>query len=648
MSTNQISLSEVHLHLDPYQDKHTGYFYNTKGNRELLTLGKKTLRENIFNWVINPFDPSELDTLEYGSSVNSKYTLTVHGSDFLKTYLELMRRGAEKSSQLNCSNDIMLAAPDIPWTFQERIEKFLFFLDFIGLNFPLDSIRIINPTIDIYISSNTDTAALENLLQQNSSFSRVESPEGDCWLYKPYEILAAQFRLVSVYEDEFTAHHGTLIHIDDQSPEYVDIRHSYDGHGSNSYHFWSLNSQNFCDYLRDFLTFRYQMPTFSRMMQKIYNFMDPEQRGCSFFLKSLTEKASAFRNVPANDKSLFEKLIPFICLNCSSHIYEITEASSILIRKGRTATIKAVVYPRIPLKNRMLSFSCSRDGVVRVQMNNNDEGSGIAELTAVEVGETEVFFYDGLSERSFGSISIEVNDPTYCKEITWNQSPIVMPTDSCCDVGISCTPPNALDVDHLKWSTNNRKVAYADGNGTVHAGVPGTATLTVQGEDTSAQVQVTVKRRIESIETSQRCYESYVNQYIPIQCWAEPDDCFDPSINFSIENPTVAAWDNQQGQFIARSQGETNIKFYSPSNPEIFTTVNLKVSFVPEPAPPVIRTLYTLTILWILLCWTSYIPMVLFTAQVYYGIKSVEEERKNIFIVALIFTIQILIQLFIL
>ena len=609
------------------------------------------MRENIFNWGINPFDssnPSEPDTLESGSIVNSKYTLTIHGSPFLKTYIDLMRRGAQRFTQLNCCDDIMLAEPDIPWTFQERIEKFLFFLDFAGLNFPLDSIRTSSSTIDIYINAQTDTDILENLLQQDSPLSQIETPEGLCWLYNPYEILATPFRLVPVDEDNFTVPHGVLMHVDDQSPEYVDVRQSASGRSSDSYHFWSLNSQNFCTYIRDYLTFRYQMPKFSEIMQRVYNFMDPEHRGCTFFLTSLTAQAANFRNIPANDKSLFEKLIPFICLDCSSHIYEITEASSIRIRKGHKTQIKAVVYPRIPLKNRMLNFSCSREGIVQVQMNNKGENSGIAELTAVGVGETEIYFYDGLSERSFGSISVEVNDPSYCKEITWNQSPIVMPTNSWRDVGISCEPPDALDIDRLQWSSDNRKVAYADANGTVHAGNPGTAILTVQGEDTSAQVQVIVKRRIESIETDQCNYESYVNQYIPIQCWAEPEDCYDPSINFSIEHPTVAAWDNNCGKFVARSQGETDIKFYSPSNPEIFTLVRLKVSFVPEPAPPVIRTLYTLTILWFLLCWTSYLPLVLFAAQVYYGIKSVEEERKNIFIVVLIFTIQILIQLFIL
>lgn len=648
MSTNQLNLARVHLNLDPYQSRHSGFFFNTKGNREIVILGKKMLRENIFDWNINPFNPAEPATLEDGSSVNSQYNLTVHGPEFLRNYLGLMRNSAQQTAPLNCCGDIMLTEADIPWTFQERIDKFTYYLDFLGLNFPLANIRYINlGIVDIYVNNNTDISALENMLQQDSSFSQTDEPDGACWLYDPLEILAVKFRLIPVCEDEFDLHHGVMVNIDNQSQEYVDIRKCLNGRSNHTYQFWSQNSQNFCSYLRDYLTYRYQMSCFSDTMQDIYDYMDQDHRGHTFFLKALTERASQFRNIPQDD-NLYAKLIPFICLNCSSHVYEITEASSIRIRKGFKAKISAVVYPRIPLKDRLLSFSCSRNGVVAVKMNNNSEGQGIAELSALAVGETEVYFYDGISDRSFGSISVEVDDPSYCKEIVWNQASVTLPTNSSISVGITCTPADALDIPRLRWSSSNRKVAYADENGNVYAGIPGTAILTVEGEDTSGQLQVIVKPRVDAVKTDNNKYEAYVNQYIPVQCWAEPRNCYDASINLSIDDPAIVTWDNQRKQLQARSQGETSITLYAAANPEISTKIWVKVSFVPEPEPPVIRSLYTLTILWCLLCWVSYVPLIIFAAQVYFAIKSVEEDRKNILAVCLIFTIQILIQLFIL
>lgn len=647
MSTNQSHLSEVHLNLDPYQAKHSGFYFTTKGNREVITLGTKTLRENIFNWLVNPFNPGERNTLEDGSSVNSQYTLTVHGPQFMKTYLQLMRNGAQRFSQLNCIGDIQLVEADIPWDFQNRINKFLEALQLIGANFPIESIRVIDQLIDVYVNSNIDIYDLERELAGKIGFEKYGEGDAAYWVYNPFGFFGAQFRLVPVHEQDFSVCYGVLMNIDNEKSEYVDIR-TYNGELSDiSYQFWSLNQENFCSYISDYLIFRYQMPYFANILQQIYQFMNQENKGFSRLLKHLTE-AAIKNNANADKQELYDKMVSFICLGCSSHIYEITEASSITIRKGFRKSVTAVVYPRIALKNQMLHFRCSRDGVVAVKMNNGRDGEGIAELEAIGVGEVDVYFYDGVSDRSFGSVSVEVNDPSYCKGIIWNQKEVVLPTDSKLEVGIVCEPSDALDIPRLKWSTNNRKVAFADKTGTVYAQAPGTAILTVEGEDVSAQMRVIVKPRIKSVKTDQDRFEAYVNQFITLRYQVEPQNCYDNSVSLSIEDPAVVTWNRERGQFQARSQGETCVKLYATSNPEIYTTIWIKVSFVPEPPPPVIRSFYTLTILWFLLCWTSYIPMIIYALQVYFAFKAVVDERKNVFIVALIIALQILVQLYIL
>lgn len=694
MSHTPSPLSQVHLVMDAYRSRHSSYFYNIREHRSVITLGKKILNTHLFEWEVNPFDPSERDTFEHGS-INSQYELTIHGTEFEHKYLNLLRNRFryDDDFRLLCQDNVQYQPSYIPWSLEERIKKLEEYDNFLKLGIDLRKDAVLEETVEILVSSHSDLSYLERLLDESSLFKRtypgniadtekypeefeedfedvevpedIEFPEEEkreeeyfkvpehteycaeetsgnrVRIYTPYKVLGIKFVLKQIDLNDRIPNGSVVLQVDDDSIEYVDIYCNTESRSKLSFHLWSCTSANFAQNVADFIDYRYRIPRFAAFVERIFDHICPKA-------KSPTDVAAAavrhacIKNPYEQADAITGRMLDFVCLNRINPVLELVSPPQLEVRLGRSVRLQTRYYPDMGRRDLKLYCRTSRDQIAAVNITPE-----YAEIKALAVGDTELYFFDGISDRKFHSVAVSVINPVYCTQIVVQPDTVIMPARATTEVSLFYEPKEALDAASLNWITDNPSVAEPVGSCQILSGQPGTAHITVQGEDVQTQFNVIVKPRIKSIQTDKPRYEAYVNQIVPISITTLPADCYDNSMDARIRDTAILSI-NSQGQFVARSQGVTTVTLCSKAEPGVSTSFEVKVDFMPEPKTPAIKHFFSLLVLWLLLCWAAYLPLLIFAGQLYFAGRAVSENKGNVITVAAVLLLQLLFQLFIL
>lgn len=623
--------------MDAYRSRHSSYYYNRKEHRSVISLSEKILSTPLFEWEINPFDPMGRDTFENGS-VNSRYELCIQGTEFEFKYLNLLRNRFRFDDQFSllCQDNVQFKPSHIAWSLGERIEKLARYNDFLNLGINLENDAILEETFEVCVTTSAELRHLESLLDESPLFSRFED---STWSYAPHRVLGIKFVLRQIDLNQDLRNGMVLLQVDDDSLEYVDIYRNNES--KMFFHLWSCTSASFAQNVADFITYQYQIPRFAAFIESVYSFVKPQAKGPTDILQAAVQDACIKHPEEAEDK-LLNQLVDFVCLNRINPVLEVVSPSPLNIRIGSSVRLQTRCYPKTPERDVKIYCRTSREQVVAVNV-----GPEYADIQALTVGDVELYFFDGISDRNFHSIRVNVVDPVYCKQIVIQPETVTMPTRATADVSLFYEPKEALDAPYLKWTSQNPDVAKINNSGRVASSQPGTTIITVQGEDVQTQFKVIVKPRIKSIEINQPRFEAYVNQLVPVSISTLPANCYDNRYSIHIQDPAVLQL-NSQNKFVARSKGTTTVTVQSKAEPDIIATFEVKVDFIPEPKAPVIKQFYTLMILWLLLCWAAYLPLLIFAGQLYFAARAVSENKRNIYTVAGILLLQLFIQLFIL
>lgn len=712
MSHTPSPLSQVHLVMDAYRSRHSSYFYNIREHRSVITLGKKILSTHLFEWEVNPFDPSERDTFEHGS-INSQYELTIHGIEFEHKYLNLLRNRFryDDDFRLLCQDNVQYQPSYIPWSLEERIKKLEEYDDFLKLGIDLRKDAVLEETVEILVSSHSELSYLERLLDESSLFKRTypgniadtenpddtedteeekreedeakekaeetyfamesdfdapdsgfeqiealnddfEVPEYTEYreeetsgnrvrVYTPYKVLGIKFVLKQIDLNDRIPNGSVVLQVDDDSIEYVDIYCNTESRSKLSFHLWSCTSANFAQNVADFIDYRYRIPRFAAFVERIFDHICPKAKSPTDVAAAAVRHACIKHPYEQAD-AITSRMLDFVCLNRINPVLELVSPPQLEVRLGRSVRLQTRYYPDMGRRDLKLYCRTSRDQIAAVNITPE-----YAEIKALAVGDTELYFFDGISDRKFHSVAVSVINPVYCTQIVVQPDTVIMPARATTEVSLFYEPKEALDAASLNWSTDNPSVAEPVGSCQILSGQPGTAHITVQGEDVQTQLNVIVKPRIKSIQTDKPRYEAYVNQIVPISITTLPADCYDNSIDARIRDTAILSI-NSQGQFVARSQGVTTVTLCSKAEPGVSTSFEVKVDFMPEPKTPAIKHFFSLLVLWLLLCWAAYLPLLIFAGQLYFAGRAVSENKGNVITVAAVLLLQLLFQLFIL
>ena len=149
------------------------------------------------------------------------------------------------------------------------------------------------------------------------------------------------------------------------------------------------------------------------------------------------------------------------------------------------------------------------------------------------------------------ALEVEAN----VEQIVLDQKDISLYVDETANLTATVTPVGAT-CSVVKWSSSNENVATVDQDGKVTAIAKGTATITaaaVDGSGVSAECDVTVKRKVESIVLDQNNISLYVNRSIKLTATVTPADATG-SVVWRSSNENVATVD-QDGNVTAIAKG---------------------------------------------------------------------------------------------
>lgn len=357
-------------------------------------------------------------------------------------------------------------------------------------------------------------------------------------------------------------------------------------------------------------------------------------------LRDLKSTSSEILHQQKNSGLTEEDFQHYILLDRLQPIYFIQNAPT-TIRKGKTIPLVGGSFPS-GFYPALINPRISNPSVLRWTPVNKDHVFG--EFLALNEGETDYQFW--LAERPTPAFEGRVKciDPNYAKQLQLPVHEVVIEKGKSWTPELQVIPPDAEDIDYLKWSSTDTSIASVTAQGTVFGKKSGQTMITVQGEDTQASFRVAVKDPISTLAMAQDSYQARVGQRIPIIVKAMPNDCFDNRYTIESSNKTVVVIP-PDGTPQAVGIGECTITCTAVANSDITTTCKVIVLPVKSKQEDHLRTFFMIAALWFLTCFLPFIPALLFIAEFFYGFKAVGKLRSNMLPVAGILLIQAILVL---
>ena len=204
--------------------------------------------------------------------------------------------------------------------------------------------------------------------------------------------------------------------------------------------------------------------------------------------------------------------------------------------EGSTKRIRATVHPK-DATYRSVKWKSEDEGIVTVDSNGN--------VYAVKEGSCRIYARSKDNGKAKAYCWVYVTPKVPSTGITISQQDIVMVKGQTEGLLVSVQPANT--TDRLRYSSDNRAVAYVDGSGRVHAVKSGVANVTVIA--TSGQ-QATAKVTVVGLNKNNITMKIYDKDTL----WVEE---VTSGVMWQSEDPSVVSVQN--GQIVSRKAGSTDI-----------------------------------------------------------------------------------------
>ena len=185
--------------------------------------------------------------------------------------------------------------------------------------------------------------------------------------------------------------------------------------------------------------------------------------------------------------------------------------------------------------------------VIRANVVNNSVIScDGTTLYAVSKGETDIEFYKNEELIPFEKIHISVYQDNFIKKIELSLDEERLGIGMKTKLKVSVFPPDADDADDLVFAVEDESIAEIDKDGYVLLKDAGNTTITVQGCQAKAMIDVCVLPDIQLIQTSVASWECYIGNYCAVDVFTSPKETYDNEYAWKSSNPAVAIVKEQE------------------------------------------------------------------------------------------------------
>lgn len=234
----------------------------------------------------------------------------------------------------------------------------------------------------------------------------------------------------------------------------------------------------------------------------------------------------------------------------------VLDKTSLKLKEGATATLKATVYPT-DQKTASVQWISVNSNIASVDDN------GV--VTAVSAGSTKIKVVASDDPTKFAECSVDVLAPVKVDEITLDKTSETLAVGGSVALTATVAPADAEDKS-IAWSSSNTSVATVDQNGVVTAKAVGSATITAKSKDgsnVSATCTITVVSKLVPVKGidwvnnppktlyvgDKQSYASYVK--------INPSDATNKNIIWQVQQGGVLTL--KDGIYTANKEGQCNV-----------------------------------------------------------------------------------------
>ena len=232
------------------------------------------------------------------------------------------------------------------------------------------------------------------------------------------------------------------------------------------------------------------------------------------------------------------------------------------VNVGSNKTLKATILPE-NANNKKVTWVSSNEGIARVN------SSGV--ITPVAPGTCTVTCISQDNGSVTAVCTVTVQQPV--KKIVLPQGSVTLYAGDTAQLGWSIEPANATNPA-VTFSSSRPNIATVDANGRitgVNKGVCNIMIYAADGSGKKASVEVTVRRRAESIVLSETDITVNVGSYKTLKATVQPSDTNNKKVTWVSSNESIAKV-NSSGKVTPVGPGTCTITCISQDNPNVTAT----------------------------------------------------------------------------